>query len=136
MGGLGVGLLEPPTAPPTEAEPEAVDWDNWVGDRAPAPPVASADVIDLRPTEAEVAEPEAIRAESVSTEAAMPGEIVVEAAVPEPIVPEAVVPTIVQIRATGALDAAALDAANAAPVGRGAQAPPAGGRRGRRFGGR
>jgi hypothetical protein len=58
--------------------------------------------------------------------------------VPVVIEPEAdvLVPTVVRVRATGGLDAAALDAANAGPVRPTPPPPAAGGRRPRRFGGR
>jgi hypothetical protein len=128
-GGSGaVGLSRPPTSA-FQAVPERAG-DRW----APPPPTATGPRI-ARP-EAVVPEfvlPEFVLPDVVQRHAVVPPEVVVPEAV-VPVQAEVVVPTVVQVRATTGLDAAALDAANAAPY-RPPAAPP-GGRRSRKSGGR
>ncbi len=105
---FGGARVHPPRGPfggagakllqPPAAAPD-LGWDAWVGTRAPAAPAAPRQAV-VPPAPA--------------------------SAPPEPIVAEVVVPTVVAVRRTGGLDAAALDAAEALTAPARPPAPPAG----------
>lgn len=144
-GGAPVGLFEPPPLPEVE-EPA---WDSWVGDRPAVPeaviaPVAPAGLDIAAPETPALPAPPAAPALAFAAPAELDALPPAPALAPPPAAPqlaftapaeleagppaEAVVPTVVVVRATGALDAAAMDAAEAAPADRRPQGPPSGGR--------
>ncbi|MGI8808533.1 MAG: hypothetical protein ACR2KK_11945 [Acidimicrobiales bacterium] len=142
LAGLGAGLVEAPPAPPAPEPATEPAWDTWVGVGEPVEPA----VTDLEPEIHEV-EPVVLELDdgldevevvdepmgmSVSTAEVLTATPV--SSVPEVVVPEVVMPTFVQVRATNALDGAALDAAQALSTPTDRSAPPAGRRRGRKPG--
>jgi hypothetical protein len=123
----GVGLLEPPLPAPAPEPPVDADlgWDDWVVDRASTPP---------RRTSAPVVAPPPVLAPDPPVAPAAP---VTVSAQPEVLEATVVEPPYAPMRAGGALDAVALDAANAESHHAPAAAPPSGRNgRSRRFGSR
>jgi len=129
LGTFGVGFADPSPAL-READPEADPDRNPVGGADPDSQDASPAVVAITSV-SEAPPSEATALHPVRAEVPVGDTVVVQ--VP---VPEIVVSHVVSVRATGALDAAALDAANARPLDRAPQRPPTGRRSSRRFGSR